>query len=71
VIDPNMKSNIIRVLEQRGSLLIGSIAWAIKTSEYAAQQAMDELEAEGYTERHSDGKRYQLTDSGPVGPEAA
>ncbi|WP_278366895.1 hypothetical protein [Marinobacter salarius] len=69
--DPNMKANILRVLEQRGPLLIGSIAWAIRTTEYAAQGAMNELVDEGRTERHEDGRRYQLTESGPVGPEVA
>lgn len=69
--DPKMRFNIIKVLGQRGPLLIGSIAWAVRATEYAAQNVMDQLVDDGVTERHEDGKRYQLTDSGPVGPEAA
>lgn len=60
--DPNMKANIIRVLEQRGPLVIGSIAWAIKETSHVTERAIVDLIDEGYVERHEDGRRYRLTD---------
>ncbi|MDF0750310.1 hypothetical protein NLU14_08710 [Marinobacter sp. 71-i] len=60
--DPNVKAKIITTLEDRGPLVVGSIAWAIKQTSHVTEGAIAELVDEGFVERHEDGHRYKLAD---------
>lgn len=60
--NPNTKAKIITTLENRGPLVIGSIAWAIKETSHVTEGAIAELVDEGFVERHEDGRRYRLVE---------